>query len=79
MDAETRNCQQAALDVESMERTIAEKAAELKELRRFVNQGCAEAMQAETEVTEIITMITMVEVTRREYNYYVTITGQLTQ
>jgi hypothetical protein len=30
-----------------MERTIAEKKAEVKELRRFVNQGCAEAMQAE--------------------------------
>lgn len=54
-----------------MERTIAEKKAELKELRRFVNQGCAEAMQAEQEVTEIITMITQVEVTRRQYNSWV--------
>jgi len=58
-------------DLQAWKTQIMTKTNEIKQLVRFVKLNCQEADQAESEVKEVINMITQVEVTNRLYYQYV--------
>ena len=71
MENEGKKCSADEEDVETMYKKIQGKSDEVEDLVKFVGQACAEASQAEDEVSQTIGIITQIEVVNRLYGTYI--------